>query len=71
MNTSRDGGGMGRMGRAESTPEVLVGMAEEHAEVGGDREVSQHRMDVFLECHTEAASGVLTTLRFGNTWSFF
>ena len=46
-------------------------MAEEHAEVGGDREDSQQRMEVFLERHTEVASGVLTTLQFGNTLSFF
>ena len=59
------------MGRAESTREILAGMADEHVEVEGVREDSQHRMDVFLECHTEAASGVLTTLWFGNTWSFF
>ena len=49
MNTSGDGGGMGRMGRAESFRELLVGMAEEYAEVGGDREDSQHRMDVVIE----------------------
>ena len=71
MSTSIDGRGMGRMGRAESTGEILVGMADAHAEVEGVRENFLHRMDVFLECHTEAASGVLTTLRFGNTWSFF
>ena len=52
MDTSRDGGGMGRMGRAESTPEVLVGMAEEHAEVGGDRKYSRLGVDVLLRRHT-------------------
>ena len=40
VNVSEDGGGMGRMGRAEGTREVSVGMAEEHAEVGGDIEDS-------------------------------